>query len=80
MSNNTKPKAPTAEELRQQQVRALAQQRTSLAQGVLFNALHNPALDPNKTAPADLADWSVAVAEALMDSLYRVPKETPAEQ
>lgn len=78
MSTTKKPTAPTPEEIKAQQVRALAQQRASLAQGVLFNALHNPDFNPQKTDPVELADWSVCVAEALMDSLYN-PKHKDAE-
>lgn len=78
MSTTKKPTAPTPEEIKAQQVRALAQQRASLAQGVLFNALHNPDFNAKAVPPADLAQWSVDVAEALMDCLYN-PKHKDAE-
>ncbi len=79
----TNPKAkpamsrePSAEEIRQQQIRALMQRRESFAQGILFNALHNPALAPMAVKSEDLAKWSVELAEALLDALY---KEKPKE-
>lgn len=75
MSNT---KQPSAEEIRQQQVRALAQQRASLAQGILFNALHNPDFNPNAIPTADFARWAVDLAEALMDELYS-PKHKKEE-
>lgn len=78
MSTTKKPTAPTPEEIKAQQVRALAQQRASLAQGVLFNALHNQSFKALDCDPEELADWSVCVAEALMDSLYN-PKPKDAE-
>lgn len=78
--STTKTTKPTAEEIRQQQVRALIQRRESFAQGILFNALHNPALDPMKVAPADMARWSVEVAEALMDALYGGKKKDKPEE
>lgn len=78
----TNPKAkpvmdrqPSAEEIRQQQIRALMQRRESFAQGILFNALHNPSLVPMSVKSEDLAKWSVELAEALLDALYKERKE-----
>lgn len=78
----TNPKAkpavsrePSAEEIRQQQIRAFIQRRESLAQGILFNALHNPSLVPMSVKSEDLAKWSVELAEALLDALYKERKE-----
>lgn len=78
----TNPKAkpavnrqPSAEEIRQQQIRALVQRRESFAQGIMFNALHNPYFDPATTTPDTLAKWSVQAAEALLDALYKEREE-----
>lgn len=78
----TNPKAkpavsrePSAEEIRQQQIRAFIQRRESFAQGILFNALHNPSLVPMSVKSEDLAKWSVELAEALLDALYKERKE-----
>ena len=78
----TNPKAkpvmdrqPSAEEIRQQQIRAFIQRRESFAQGILFNALHNPSLVPMAVKSEVLAKWSVELAEALLDALYKERKE-----
>ena len=78
----TNPKAkpavsrePSAEEIRQQQIRAFIQRRESFAQGILFNALHTPSLVPMSVKSEDLAKWSVELAEALLDALYKERKE-----
>lgn len=78
----TNPKAkpavsrePSAEEIRQQQIRAFIQRRESFAQGILFNALQNPSLVPMAVKSEDLAKWSVELAEALLDALYKERKE-----
>lgn len=65
----------SAEEIRQQQIRAFIQRRESFAQGILFNALHNPSLVPMSVKSEDLAKWSVELAEALLDALYKERKE-----
>lgn len=66
---------PSAEEIRQQQIRAFVQRRESFAQGIMFNALHNPYFDPATTTPETLAKWSVQAAEALLDALYSKREE-----
>lgn len=66
---------PSAEEIRQQQIRALVQRRESFAQGIMYNALHNPYFDPATTTPETLAKWSVQAAEALLDELYKDKKD-----
>lgn len=74
-SKQAMSREPSAEEIRQQQIRAFVQRRESFAQGIMFNALHNPYFDPATTTPETLAKWSVQAAEALLDALYSKREE-----
>lgn len=74
MANQPKPKAPTAEQLRQQQVRIISQKREAFAQGILFNltrALPSTVIYDPKT----LAQASVKLAEAFLEALYTLPEK-----
>lgn len=74
MANQPKPKAPTAEQLRQQQVRIISQKREAFAQGILYNltrALPSTVISDPKT----LAQASVKLAEAFLEALYTLPEK-----
>lgn len=74
MANQTKPKAPTAEQLRQQRVQIISQKREAFAQGILFNltrALPSTVISDPKT----LAQASVKLAEAFLEALYTLPEK-----
>lgn len=68
MSNKTKIEQPKEEQLKQQQIRSLLQQRASVAQGVLYNILQAEGM---KKEPAEVADYAVAVSEEFMRRLYQ---------
>ena len=74
MAQQPKPKAPTAEELRQQQVRIISQKREAFAQDILFNltrALPSTVISDPKT----LAQAAVKLAEAFLEALYTLPEK-----
>lgn len=74
MAQQPKPKAPTAEQLRQQRVQIISQKREAFAQGILFNltrALPSTVISDPKT----LAQASVKLAEAFLEALYTLPEK-----
>lgn len=86
MGNSRKPSAPikgqvkefkplTAEERQEQAARAYLQKRESIATGVLFNLMHNAEVLKINARPAEVADYAIQVADALMEKLYFEPKE-----
>lgn len=60
--------APTEEEVKQQKVRALLQQRASIAQGLLFNMMHHTT--PTEDNYKGLVELSVKMADELFTCLY----------
>ena len=66
--------APQPEEEKKDQViRFLAQQRTSITTGIVFNMMQAPGVTDK--APAEIADFAVAVADAVVERLFPLPKE-----
>lgn len=85
MGNSRKPSAPikgqvremkplTAEEREQQAARMYLQKRESIATGVLYNMMHNPAIMESCSAE-DLATKAIEVADAMLEKLYFTPSE-----
>lgn len=68
----TKIKAPTEEQIKQQRVRALLQQRASIAQGVIFNAIQVEGMEKD---PATIARYAVKVADEFMTAIYADSKQ-----
>lgn len=74
MAQQPKPKAPTAEEIKAQQVRIISQKREAFAQGILFNltrALPSTVISDPKT----LAQAAVKLSEAFLEALYTLPEK-----
>ena len=65
-----KPKAPTEEELKQQQARFIMQQRGAVAQSALNSLLANPSLDTRDTTPEYLVTYAVACADEYVKQVY----------
>lgn len=85
MGNSRKPSAPikgqvremkplTPEERQEQAARLYMQKRESIATGVLFNMMHNPAIMESCSAE-DIATKAIEVADAVIEKLYFTPKE-----
>lgn len=70
------PKPPTEEEIKQQQIRALHQQRCGMAQAFAVNILHAiPITDLTANfSPKDVAHFACVLADAMMEEFYG-PKE-----
>ena len=85
MGNSRKPSASirgqvremkplTAEERQEQAARMYMQKRESIATGVLFNMMHNPAI-MESCSTEDIATKAIEVADAVIAKLYFTPKE-----
>lgn len=66
------PAPLTEEEKKMQVARFISQKRESIATGVLFNAVNSGMCDKS---PADLAKWTIEVADAMIQELYNIPKD-----
>lgn len=66
------PKPLTEEEKKMQVARFISQKRESIATGVLFNAVNSGMCDKS---PADLAKWTIEVADAMIQELYKIPAD-----
>ena len=84
MGNSRKPSAPikgkvhemkplTAEERQEQAARMYMQKRESIASGVLFNMMHNPAV--TDMSAEEIAETSINIADKYMEKLYFTPQE-----
>ena len=85
MGNSRKPSAPikgqvremkplTPEERQEQAARLYMQKRESIATGVLFNMMHNPAILDSNNAES-IAEIAVEIADKMIEKLYFTPKE-----
>ena len=63
---------PTQEELEAQAKRAFLQKRSSLTEGILFNALHGVAASEYVGNYKPIVDKAVEAADYLMEKLYSV--------
>ena len=59
----------TPEERQEQAARLYMQKRESIATGVLFNMMHNPAIMESCSAE-DIATKAIEVADAMIEKLY----------
>lgn len=66
------PAPLTEEEKKMQVARFISQKRESIATGVLFNAVNSGMCDKS---PADLAKWTIEVADAMIQELYKIPAD-----
>ena len=84
MGNSRKPSAPikgqvremkplTPEERQEQATRMYMQKRESIASGVLFNMMHNPAV--TDMSAEEIAETSINIADKFIEKLYFTPKE-----
>lgn len=84
MGNSRKPSAPirgqvremkplTAEERQEQAARMYMQKRESIASGVLFNMMQNPAV--TDMSADEIAETSINIADKFIEKLYFTPKE-----
>ena len=65
------PKKPSEEEIKQQQLRALHQQRSALVQTYAVNIVNNNPLDVLKDSGAsEVIRFAAALADATMEEFY----------
>ena len=73
------PKPPTEEEIKQQRIRALHQQRCGMAQAFAANICNSTPYDILKEyGTKDVAAWAASLADEMMAQFYGV-KEEPKE-
>lgn len=63
-------KPMTPEERKEQAARAYMQKRESIATGVLFNLMHNPEILKSEVTPEDMADYTISIADKMIEKLY----------
>ena len=63
----------TAEERQEQAARMYMQKRESIASGVLFNMMQNPAV--TDMSADEIAETSINIADKFIEKLYFTPKE-----
>ena len=65
-----KPKAPTEEELKQQQARFIMQQRGAVAQSALNSLVQCASFDYKEHDPEDVVTYAVALADEYVKQVY----------
>ena len=81
-SKSMKPSAPvrrepTEEEKQQALLRAFAQERRTLIQGIAFNLAGNPGFVNEDTTPAQFAAFVLEAVDTLMEKQYAQPEQGP---
>ena len=69
---------PTPEEKQQALLRALAQERRTLLQGIAFNLAGNPAFVTADADPKRFAEFALQAVDVLMEKQYGNIEEAPA--
>lgn len=79
-----KPKAPTEEELKQQQARFIMQQRGAVAQSALNSLVSCASFDYKEHDPEDVVTYAVALADEYVKQVYgyefRKPEDSKEEE
>lgn len=65
-----KPKAPTEEELKQQQARFIMQQRGAVAQSALNSIVSAASFDWRENDPVEVVTYAVALADEYVKQVY----------
>jgi hypothetical protein len=65
-----KPKAPTEEELKQQQARFIMQQRGAVAQSALNSLVSGASFDWRENDPSEVVTYAVALADEYVKLVY----------
>lgn len=71
------PAPLTEEEKKMQVARFISQKREAIATGALYNAINSGMVDKS---PADLAKWTIEVADAMIQELYNIPKDDDVDR
>lgn len=79
-----KPKAPTEEELKQQQARFIMQQRGAVAQSALNSIVSSASFDWRENDPVEVVTYAVALADEYVKQVYgyefRKPEDSKEEE
>lgn len=67
-------KPMTPEERKEAAARAYMQKKESIATGVLFNMMHNPAINAGSDS-REVAQMAIDIADAFLEKLYFTPQE-----
>lgn len=74
-----KPKAPTEEELKQQQARFIMQQRGAVAQSALNSLVSGASFDWRENDPNEVVLFAVALADEYVKQVYGFELRKPDE-
>lgn len=75
-----KPKAPTEEELKQQQARFIMQQRGAVAQSALNSIVSAASFDWRENDPVEVVTYAVALADEYVKQVYGFALKTPEKE